>query len=89
MRTRITADDGINACSQVEGKQSETAKSFLWKSPLRMAHAGAQGHCRGLQKNLVRDEGVAGSNPATPTNLLSVVISTGPDMGNETPRASR
>jgi hypothetical protein len=35
--------------------------------------------------HLVRDEGVAGSNPATPTNFLEKAIATGPDMGNETP----
>ena len=35
-------------------------------------------------KHLVRDEGVAGSNPATPTNFLKSAIITGPDMGNET-----
>jgi hypothetical protein len=41
--------------------------------------------------HLVRDEGVAGSNPATPTNFLKFAIATGPDMGNETPcgRSSR
>jgi len=32
----------------------------------------------------VRDEGVAGSNPAAPTNFLQLSIATGPDVGNET-----
>jgi hypothetical protein len=42
-------------------------------------------------RNLVRDEGVAGSNPATPTSFLDTATATGPDMGNETPcgRSSR
>jgi hypothetical protein len=35
-------------------------------------------------KHSVRDEGVAGSNPATPTKFLITAITTGPDMGNET-----
>ena len=33
---------------------------------------------------LVRDEGVAGSNPATPTSFLTIEAVTGNDMGNET-----
>jgi hypothetical protein len=32
----------------------------------------------------VRDEGVAGSNPATPTTFLTVESVTGNDMGDET-----
>jgi hypothetical protein len=40
---------------------------------------------RRLVEHLVRDEGVAGSNPATPTSLLKFTIAAGPDMGNETP----
>jgi hypothetical protein len=39
----------------------------------------------GLAAHLVRDEGVAGSNPAAPTNFLNTMITKGPDMGNETP----
>jgi hypothetical protein len=38
-----------------------------------------------LKPHLVRDEGVAGSNPATPTSFLKPASITGPDMGNETP----
>ena len=38
-----------------------------------------------MAARLVRDVGVAGSNPATPTIFLTSAISTGPDMGNETP----
>ena len=37
-----------------------------------------------MAAHLVRDEGVAGSNPATPTIFLSTQIDVGPDMGNET-----
>ena len=33
---------------------------------------------------LVRDVGVAGSNPATPTSFSSISQLTGHDMGNET-----
>ena len=40
---------------------------------------------RCLVFHLVRDEGVAGSNPATPTKFPEGPIATGPDMGNETP----
>jgi hypothetical protein len=39
----------------------------------------------GGDPHLVRDEGVAGSNPAAPTNFLKTATTTGPDMGNETP----
>jgi hypothetical protein len=37
-----------------------------------------------LVAHLVRDEGVAGSNPATPTTFSQHRCLTGPDMGNET-----
>src|SRR5437763_9833 len=48
---------------------------------------GCAGHVAMLEVSvhLVRDEGVAGSNPATPTNFPQVCSVMGPDMGNETP----
>ena len=40
-------------------------------------------------KRIVRDEGVAGSNPATPTSFPLKEVVTGNDMGNETSRLAR
>jgi hypothetical protein len=37
--------------------------------------------------HLVRDEGVAGSNPATPTNFPTMMIATGPIWGTKRFRA--
>src|SRR5262245_16218119 len=37
-----------------------------------------------MAAHLVRDEGVAGSNPATPTSFLTSSTHSGPVMGNET-----
>jgi hypothetical protein len=42
---------------------------------------------RRASAHLVRDEGVAGSNPATPTSFSTSTARTGNDMGNETPIA--
>jgi hypothetical protein len=42
------------------------------------------GAASGLIAQHVRDVGVAGSNPATPTSFLNIAMLTGPDMGHET-----
>jgi hypothetical protein len=40
-------------------------------------------------RRIVRDEGVAGSNPATPTIFPRVVTVMGNDMGTEPPGVAR
>jgi hypothetical protein len=45
---------------------------------------GPQAKWAGLVAHLVRDEGVVGSNPATPTTFLNLRSPTRPVMRNET-----
>ena len=72
---------GLYPVEELLRHQNETAAVWFID-----ARTFAQGR---VDKRLVRDEGVAASNPATPTSFSFNEWLTGNDMGNETPKAAR